>query len=461
MAGLRGLWASTGFRLAAYVGLLVSITIAATLAVVYLQTVGVMQQRMARAVALDSQRLMQRFAQDGLDALVRTLQAEQARGLDGGDELLLLLDAGRRPLAGNMQLDTAELPRADATLQRSIERRGRTVHAYLQLRHLDGGALLLVGHDMRDQDGVESLVLQACLAALGVSALLLAGGTFVFRQRLEGAVADIRETAGRIAAGQLQARIPVLGEPDEFALLGQDINRMLDRIQALMDGVRHVSDTIAHNLRTPLTRVLLRLQRTAGADADAVTLRTVLHDSATDLQELAITFEKLLRIAEAEAGTRRMPFEAVDLQAIARDVCELYDAVAEDAGQALVQTHAEAAPEPALVHGDADLLASAVANLVDNALKHSGPGARVELTVRQAGTHLQLAVCDNGPGVPAHELQRLGLRFHRLNAAVPGQGLGLASVRAIAALHGGTLQLQPGTPGLCALLDLPGHAIPA
>ena len=454
MHWLRALWASTGFRLAAHVALLVSLTILATLAVVYLQTVGVMQQRMARAVALDMQRLTQRFDQGGVTALAAAIESGRARGLAGEDELHLLLDAEGRRLAGNIEPFAAELPRRDATLQRPVLLRGRSVAAYLQLRRLADGSVLVVGRDMRDQQAVESLVMQSSLAAMLVSAFLLIGGIFIFRQRLERAVSGIRQTAERIGAGQLQARVAVDDEPDEFALLSQDINRMLDRMQSLMDGVRHVSDTIAHNLRTPLTRVLLRLQRHASQPSDDATLRAVLQDSAADLQELAATFEKLLRIAEAEAGTRRMPFETVDLQTIARDVCELYQPLAEDAGQTLV--HEDGLP--ALVQGDASLLASAVANLVDNALKHGGAATRVTLRVRHQGGRLGLIVQDDGPGVPQHELTRLGLRFHRLNAEVPGQGLGLASVRAIAALHGGALRLEDGAPGLRAILELPQPA---
>ena len=172
-----------------------------------------------------------------------------------------------------------------------------------------------------------------------------------------------------------------------------------------------------------------------------------------EVQELTVVFEKLLQIAEAEAGARRQHFERVDLQRIADDVLELYDAVAEAQGATLIREPAD----PAWVLGDRDLLAGVVVNLLDNALKYAGPGATVRVGTSMTQGLAVLSVQDDGPGIPAAELPRIGQRFHRLDRRMPGHGLGLASVQAVVALHGGRLVLADAAPGLRATVELPTH----
>lgn len=450
-ASLRTLWASAGFRLACYVGLLVAMTLIATLSIVYLQTVGVMQQRMVQSLSSQMQELEQTFQEGGLYAVATAVQEALADGRNSEDELLLLIDPEGRPRAGNLEPPSERL--FAGPYQREVVRNGNTVFGRMLVRELPDASMLVVGRDLRDQQAIEALVLQACMAAVVVATLLLIGGTFVFRQVLDQSVGAIRTTATRIAAGNLQDRVALSGQEDAFDLLNRDINHMLDRIQSLMDGVRHVSDTIAHNLRTPLTRTLLRL-RHVSADGVAVppeTLQTTIRAAVQDLEELALTFEKLLQIAEAEAGSRRMPFGTVGLGRVAADVCELYDAVAEAQDASLAHLPGEDLP----VWGDADLLAGVLANLVDNALKYGGPGATVTVSTQRTPHHAVLTVQDNGPGMDPAEFARIGTRFHRLPSAQPGHGLGLASVRAVVSLHGGTLQFGDAAPGLRVQVTLP------
>ncbi len=451
-ATLRALWSSAGFRLACYVGILVAMTLAAALSIVYLQTVGVMHQRMTRTLLFESSQLEAQYHDGGLSAVALAVQAALTDGLNAGDELIFLQDADGTLLAGNV--DPAPPRLSPGPSQRSVVRNGVLVTAQLLARPLPDGSLLVVGRDLLEQQAMDSLVMQASMAAMVVATLLLIGGTFVFRQVLEQSVGAIRTTAARIAAGNLQERVALSGQGDEFDLLNRDINHMLDRMQSLMDGVRHVSDTIAHNLRTPLTRALLRLRHAAAATGPAASpqaLQAAIDAATADLQELSSTFEKLLQIAEAEAGTRRMPFEAVALHAVANDVCEMYEAVAEAQNAQLSNT----ACEEAMARGDADLLAGVVANLVDNALKYAGDGAVVTVATHSTYHHAVLTVQDNGPGIPADELPRIGTRFHRLSPVQPGHGLGLASVRAVVALHGGTLEFTDAKPGLRVQVMLP------
>jgi signal transduction histidine kinase len=243
-----------------------------------------------------------------------------------------------------------------------------------------------------------------------------------------------------------------------------------------MDGVRHVSNTIAHNLRTPLTRVLVRLrtveealQAKEGHDPQGLLgslgpqdhpQREAVATAIRELEELAVVFEKLLQIAEVEAGARRQQFAPVALHVIADDVAELYEAVAEARGIVLLREPADMA----VALGDRDLLAGAAANLLDNALKYAGnaveggtggTGATVRIGTHTVDGRAQLFVQDNGPGIPAAEYERIGVRFHRLGRSTPGHGLGLASVQAVVALHGGRLQFADARPGLRACIDLP------
>lgn len=448
---LRQLWRSVGFRLAFYYGLLVAITMLAALAIVYMQTVGVLQQRMVRQVEASVQQLMVRYDARGADGVAGEISNALSDGRNSDNEIYLLTDREGRKLAGNLDQVPSAAPDAGDGVHRRVVRAGQTVIAYIVLRPLPDGGQLVVGHDLRDQESIESLVASASAAAGIVAVLLLIGGTFVFRQELERSVGAVRRTAARIAAGELQERVAPSGEEDEFALLEHDINAMLDRIQSLMDGVRHVSNTIAHNLRTPLTRVLVRLRAVEAALQQQDPQREAVATAIRELEELAVVFEKLLQIAEVEAGARRQQFAPVALHVIADDVAELYEAVAEMQGIALLREPADIA----VALGDRDLLAGAAANLLDNALKYAGTGATVRIGTHTVDGRAQLFVQDNGPGIPAAEYERIGVRFHRLDRSTPGHGLGLASVQAVVALHGGRLQFADARPGLRACIDLP------
>ncbi|PIF76771.1 signal transduction histidine kinase [Variovorax sp. 54] len=451
---LRQLWRSVGFRLAFYYGLLVAITMLAALAIVYMQTVGVLQQRMVRQVGASLQQLMVRYEARGADGVAGEIAHALSDGRNSDNEIYLLTDREGHKRAGNLDQMPSLAPDAGDGVHRRVVRAGQTVIAYLVMRPLPDGGILVVGHDLRDQESIESLVASASAAAGIVAVLLLIGGTFVFRQELERSVGAVRRTAARIAAGELQERVAPSGQEDEFALLEGDINAMLDRIQSLMDGVRHVSNTIAHDLRTPLTRVLVRLRAVEAGlglgDANHPQ-REPVATAIRELEELAVMFEKLLQIAEVEAGARRQQFAPVALHVIADDVAELYEAVAEMRGITLLREPADRA----VAMGDRDLLAGAAANLLDNALKYAGEGATVRIGTHTVDGRAQLVVQDNGPGIPSTEYAHIGVRFHRLDHSTPGHGLGLASVQAVVALHGGRLQFGDARPGLRACIDLP------
>jgi signal transduction histidine kinase len=322
---------------------------------------------------------------------------------------------------------------------------------------LPDGGFLYVGRDLSEQDSIRDLVIKALLAGAGASLLVLVIGALLFRHQIEKRIGEIRRTARRIEAGDLTQRIPVSSE-DEFGRLSVDINRMLDRIGHLMDGVRHVSNAIAHDLRTPLGRIRSRLDEAVRRETTAASLSTAASSAIEGIDELILVFDKLLQIAEAESGMRAKSFEAVDLNAIARDMVELYDASAEERQVSL----RPAGDGSVLAAVDRNLVASAVASLIDNAIKYAGPGATVEVGAYAQPQSVAIVVRDNGPGIPEAERPRVTERFYRLDSSrnLPGNGLGLSIVSAIATLHGGALQLEDASPGLLARIVLPAGSAP-
>jgi len=266
-------------------------------------------------------------------------------------------------------------------------------------------------------------------------------------------IADVAATATAIGAGDLTRRVRVSGQGDEFDMLAETINDMLERMTRLMDGVRQVSNAIAHDLRTPITRARARLEDAATHAASTDELRAAVDRAIVDLDGIVAIFQALLRIAEIEAGARRSAFAPLDAAPLLHDLVELYDAVAEERGQML---EAEI-PAHVPVFGDRDMLQQAVANLLDNALKFSPIGEIIRLAAELSPSGVTITVADHGPGIPEADRGRATERFFRGESArsSPGSGLGLALVQAVALLHGGTLTLEDNHPGLRAVLRLP------
>ncbi|MEY4099735.1 MAG: hypothetical protein RL300_906, partial [Pseudomonadota bacterium] len=330
---------------------------------------------------------------------------------------------------------------------------GYEVRAYVLAQVMPDGSRLILGHDLHDQEVIESLVLRGITSASVFATILLIGGLFVFRRSLDRSLDVLRRTLLRVAAGEIKERVEPLGQDDEFALLGNDINKMLDRIEVLMNGVRHVSDTIAHNLRTPLTRILLQLRHVADQTDITAVQRKNIEKAVIAIEELISVFEKLLQIADAEAGTQRIHFQPLVLSSLINEVLDFYGTVADARGIQMLFTPSEDAP----VMGDPDLIAGALANVVDNALKYGREGTTVVIKSEATRDHVLLTVTDNGPGIPEKDLAQLGNRFFRLDRSVSGHGLGLASVAAVMASHGGRLWFDDARPGLVVCMEFLRH----
>jgi len=442
---------SVALRLTLYASMLAVITSMLFLAIFYTQTAFVLETQFSRQVSATAQRLIAHFEQGGRDALIQEIALELTDQVNAETEILVLLDENDRLLAGN----AADWPLADLSETtdeiQHVMLRGQMADVYTVTRRLADGARLIVGQDIRDLQQMTRQLSRLLPWAWLFILLVTLTGSFLFRHALQQRVAVIRKTAAQVSAGRLKERVPVSRVQDEFALLTHDINQMLERIDHLMTGVRHVSDSVAHNLRTPIARILLSLRPVLRADSSATELRQAAEFAATQLQELGQLLEKLLHIADLESGMRRTAFSAVDLGAVARDVVDLYSALAEAAGATVTLE----APNGVLVQGDADLLASAVANLIDNALKYAQPNAVVHITLRENAARATLTVADNGPGIAPDKRARIGQRFYRAGHAGAGYGLGLASVIAIVKLHDGEFRILPATQGTVIALEFP------
>ena len=450
MAALRRLWSSVAFRLALNHGALVMVTMAVILALFYAQTVGVLMNRIDRHIQVTAQRLLSVAQREGVDQLARDIEDMLRDGMDTETEIFLLLDPAGGRRAGNATPMQVPVAASRQMVELRSMRDGRPVEARLRAWDLSDGSRLVVGSDLQHQREIERLIGRAIGWGAAIALLMTVGGAFAFRHALEQRIAGIRHTIVGIEAGDLGRRIPISPQEDEFARLNREINGMLDRLEQLMDGVRHVSNTIAHDLRTPLTRILLGLR---AAETHPGSDRTeALRSAASEIEELARVFDKLLSIAEVESGARRQRFGAVALDALVADTIEFYEPVAE-AQDARLTLDASSGLQ---VMGDRDLLAGALANLLDNALKYGGDGTTVAVRLCREDHHIRLEVTDDGPGVPQEALARLGQRFFRAHRSeLPGVGLGLASVAAVAGLHGGTLAVENARPGLRVALVLP------
>jgi signal transduction histidine kinase len=277
-------------------------------------------------------------------------------------------------------------------------------------------------------------------------------GALVIRNLFRRTLASISATAGAIAGGDFAQRVRLTGRGDEFDQIAELINDMLDRIGRLMDGVREVSNAIAHDLRTPITRARTRLEDAALHAKTPDDLRAAIERATMDLDGIVGVFQALLRIAEIEAGSRRSSFARVDLAPLLAGAADLYGAVAEERG---VSFKLEV-PSQVPAYGDKAMIQQALANLVDNAVKFSPAGAVVTLAAA-VSDKVTVTVGDQGAGIPLPEREKATDRFYRGEAArsTPGSGLGLSLVLAVARLHNGELRLEDNRPGLRAILSLP------
>ncbi|MDR3464651.1 MAG: ATP-binding protein [Xanthobacteraceae bacterium] len=403
----------------------------------------------------------------GLRGLVYAIES---RALRPGANLYLITTATGQALAGNVgSIAPGVMNRigfSETMYQRLDELNNFQHHALVRVTELEGGFRLLIGRDLDERRRIIGIVASAAQwSVLIVVVLGLAGGIFVARRVLHR-IDAMTGTAQRIMAGDLSERLPVGRSGDEIDRLAENLNAMLERIEALMAGLKEVSDNIAHDLKTPLTRLRNHAEDALAKSRTDADYRAALEQTIEESDGLIRTFNALLMIARAESGQARDGMVDFDIAEVARGIHELYEPLAEDKGVTLGLDAA-----PAMVHGNRELISQALANLVENALKYgvpvargargdmAGPPARADILIeaRRVGDTATLTVTDHGPGIPEKDRPRAVERFVRLEASrtQPGSGLGLSLASAVATLHGGGLQLADAGPGLKVTLVLP------
>jgi signal transduction histidine kinase len=461
VTALGKLLRTTAFKLTlVYLGIFVLFA-ASLLAYFALNTRRLITEQITATVNGEVNGLSEQYGQGGLRRLVIVVDVRSRRP---GSSLYLVTTPSGEGLAGNVgSLEPGVLDRPgwlETNYHRLESPEGTEHRALVRVVQLPGGFHLLVGRDLEERERLFAIVVNAGQWSLALVIVLgLIGGFFVSR-RVLSRIDAMTGTAQTIMAGDLSGRLPVAGTGDELDRLADNVNAMLERIEALMRGLKEVSDNIAHDLKTPLTRLRNRCEQALRSATGETSYRAALESTIAESDDLIRTFDALLMIARAESGQARDNMTEFDASEIARDVGDLYEPVADEKGIALKIDAPAAAP----VRGNRELVSQALANLIDNAIKYAGPSGKVngvpaEIVVKAGndGERITLSVADRGPGIPDADRGRVVERFVRLeqSRSEPGSGLGLSLASAVARLHGGELKLEDNHPGLRTTIALP------
>jgi signal transduction histidine kinase len=412
------------------------------------------QEGRAEFLQSDAQRLTDVFRRDGAEGL-KTFIDTRVQMQIPNERYLLLTDASMHPLAGNLQAWPATVPAAPGnyTIKFNVGNQGvQTVLVHVGL--LGGGYNLLVGRDNALFAPLQTHFwygLAGAVAVLSIAGLLIG---LITRRALMSRIHSIRQTVSAIMHGDLKHRLPTQLNDDELNTLTRTINGMLEQIELLVHGVRNVSNSIAHDLRTPLAELRSRLEELALIRPPPEQTFAEIDGAVADVDRVIRIFDALLRLAEIDAGMRRSGFVTFDAAEVAANAVEFYAPAAELKNIEL----ALRSEGPAAVSGDPILLAQALSNLLDNALKYAPVNGAIEVAVRKRGDRTaEISVSDNGPGIADSEKSKVVERFYRGDASrgTPGVGLGLSVVQAVAKLHGTALALSDRNPGLHATIILP------
>jgi signal transduction histidine kinase len=403
----------------------------------YSSTTSYVLDRTDRALAAEIATLQNAFTNGGLTGVIARVDERIAASHEAG-YFYLLTDASSARLAGNLK--NWPSPSQWRAVQET----------------LPDSSHLVVARDISDFGEFKGRMRVAlALCVLLVFAIAAVASVSVTR-RTVGWIETINTTTRRIMDTGLGERIPLRGTRDEWDELASNLNLMLNRIEALMDQVKQVSDNLAHDLRTPLSRMRGRLENAYVKGRQSEKDQTLIADLLADLDGVLRMFSSLMRISQIEAHDKAAFFRVVDLGEVASEVIELFDAGAEDRGSRITLT----ADKRVLVRGDRDLLFDALANLLDNAIKHGRDGGLVTVGVKELARGAVLTICDDGPGIPEDEREHIFRRFYRLERSrcTPGNGLGLSLVAAVARVHGAAIELTDCFPGICLQLCFPDAA---
>ena len=464
MTALGKLFRTTAFKLSMAYLVIFVLFASAILGYVAFNMRRLLDEQVSLTIEEDVKGLVTQFNSGGLRRLVAQIER---RASQPGSSLYLVTTPLGETLAGNISgIDREGLLDAGRyqLFYRVLEDGDVKPHrALVDTIVLPGGFRLLVGRDLSETDRFRGVIRSAIgWSILLVLVMAVAGGVFVAR-RVLGRIDAMTATTRSIMAGDFSGRLAVSGTNDELDRLAQNLNAMLDRIAELMAGLREVSDNIAHDLKTPLTRLRNSAEEALRTATDTEEYRLTLESVIGEADQLIRTFNALLMIARAESGNATEGMAAFDAADVARDVAELYEPLAEEAHVTMHVT----LPEKLPLYGSRELIGQALANVLDNAIKYAARDesdpekAEISIGAVATGTGIELSVSDNGPGIPEADRARVVERFVRLEGSRsrPGSGLGLSLASAVARLHGGTLRLEDHAPGLRVVLALPVKGI--
>ncbi|MET0970115.1 MAG: ATP-binding protein [Tardiphaga sp.] len=467
MTAIGKLFRTTAFRLTLAYVLLFALFAASLLGYFAWNTNRLINDQITTTVDGEMTDLSDLYGRRGLRGIVFAIEN---RTLRPGANLYLITTPAGQSIAGNVSSLAPGVMASNGWLEtpyRRLDDPDSSNHrALVKVQALSSGFRLLIGHDLEERRRLFDIVADAAKwSVLIVVVLGLGGGIFVARRVLRK-IDAMTGTTQRIMAGDLSGRLPVGRSGDELDRLAENLNAMLERIEALMTGLKEVSDNIAHDLKTPLTRLRNRAEEALARSGNEAEYRAALERTIEESDGLIRTFNALLMIARAESGQARGNMDDFDAADVAEGIHELYEPLAEDSDMTL-SVNVSAAP----LHGNRELISQALANLVENAIKYGRPAGAgpamvpaaerdIHIEARRVGDHVLLSVTDHGPGIPEADRKHAVERFVRLEASrtLPGSGLGLSLASAVARLHGGELQLGDGHPGLSATLVLPAVA---
>ncbi|MFB9266864.1 ATP-binding protein [Bradyrhizobium erythrophlei] len=448
---------SSTFKLALIAIGTFGLIVSAIFAYVFWSTADYVRSRSDRAIMAEQASLREAYVRSGRDGLVELIRQRIAdRGF--ADHVYVLVGPGSAVLAGNLKRwPDGAAERGWTEFRASIP----TLAAENPLvrgvtETFANGDRLLVGRDISDLDGFTARIRAAGVAVAVLLFVLAAVASIGVTRRTVGRIESINATSRAIMQAGLDLRIPLHGSHDEWDRVAENLNQMLDRIETLMGEVKQASDNVAHDLRTPLTRMRGRLEKAYHAPRNSEGDAALIGDTIADLDSVLRMFASITRISEIETRARKHAFRTVNLVEIADEVVELYDAAAEQDATRLRLAGVSEVP----VTGDRDLLFDAIANLVDNAIKHGRPGGHVTVSCHNCEGGAVISVADDGPGIPTDQHDRVFKRFYRLEQSryTPGNGLGLSLVAAVASLHGAKIELHDNAPGLLVRLSFPAPA---
>lgn len=450
------LFKSSTFKLALIYMALFSMSVLLLLGFIYWSTAGYMVRQTEATIDAEIIGLADRYDWGGIKGLSDVISERISRQAVRRS-LYLLTDEKFNPLLGNLESWPKGQTSDQEWLSFHIESNDSqdTEHhkALARVFPLQGSFHLLVGRDVHDLEEIQKLIREALFWGLMMTLVLaLAGGTMMSRTMMHK-IEIINDTCHMIMDGDLTQRIPRTGGDDDFDKLVGTLNRMLDQLEVLMQGVKQVTNNIAHDLRTPLSRLRRRLDMLRQNGLSPDDHEDLLEQTICEADGLLATFKALLRISEVESGSRRGDFKNVDIAALLDDLIELYEPLSEEKGQTIVADKQSVQP----IQGDRDLLFQVFSNVLDNAIKYTPASGFIRISVNDQPNQVQISICDTGPGIPVEAQEKVFDRFFRLeeSRSSPGNGLGLSLVAAIVHLHYGQVELADNNPGLKLRIKLP------